>query len=318
MTSFISSFKEVVFPLANRRSYLVVALSQFVTFLLVVLSCHLWLRYSLHEFVSEFAALTPNSTVLVVGSSHLLDLGLEKDGVKAANLSHPANGLEMIERTVHCALKRAPGIKTVVFEVGHIVIGSDPLRLRDNAFRELGVDPWEFPGESRDRLRATVESFPPLRVPRLTPESLVTRMRPELGAAAEGFSFEKGTSYIDNARFRVHIVDFILRTENREQIDRNLNSMRRMIAELKERGVKCVVVVTPHDKSYRELINPDHDLLLETFLSAAHECGVDSVLDHYAGDSLVSRECFADCDHLNSIGKQKLSEEIAKELGWKL
>jgi len=286
------------------------------TLIVVTIGCTIWLRRSLQMELRYAASLTSDSRVLVVGSSHLFGTRSMRAGQPAANLSHRANSLEMIESQVRYAIDRTPSIDTVIFEVGHLVAGANPMHIRDHGFREPGVPSRKFPGTRLGKVRHTVDAFPPLRVPRLTPETVLKRMHPELGLEAEGFKVEKIATYTDNAAYRIYSINSVLNDENMDQIDENMAAMSRLITDLKQRDMKVVILVTPHDRLFRDQITDDQQTLLERFLAKAKVAGVDEILDHYADESLSERKWLTDADHLNDVGQKRFSQIIARELGW--
>lgn len=310
MTSFTSSFRQVLLAPDRRREYLAIGVTIALTLVLVGVACQSWIGNQNRGPRLSYLSLDEDTELLIVGSSHLLGQTPDLWTEDAVNVSHAANSLQMMHLTIQAALRRAPEAHTAVVEIGPFVSVSDPTRIRDHAFRELGVNPWSFPGDWYAKLWTCVESYPPFRVPRLTPHNLLVRSRRDLNAQAQGIQVETMGTYQENGEFRARgIIQSLL--ENPDGVQQNLASLRKMLEELQQQNIRVIVVVTPHAPSFRSRLTQRESQLLEEIKEiCAGFSGVSTVDVFDSEQHGFDQSMFADADHLNMSGHRQLASII--------
>lgn len=306
MTSFTSSFRSVVFGRETRRRYAIVSGTLMIVVLATSLGCQFWINQKTVSSARASRELGPSTDLIVAGSSHLLAQNSTTIREQVVNVSHAANSLRMMFLTLRSAIRRAPNVRHVVVELGHVVLTSDPTRLRGHSFVELGVAPWEIPGTIPERIGRCAEYFPPMRVPRLTPQNVLVALRPELNAEAQGFAVQKVGDYVENSGFRAAGIHLAMSTEA-STIQDNLVALEDLLDLLKRQEIHVVIVLTPHMSEFRQSMNDQERALLDTARGICAGYANVSVLDLYDAESNgFERDNFVDCDHLNMLGHQKL------------
>ena len=312
MSLFIFSFRRVLGRRWRRTHYLVIGAALLLTLIASTVAADQWLRSRASGKLAEVRRLK-SANLLLVGSSQLNGMTREELGLNAVNLSHQGNGLRMITETIRSALRRGERIEVVVFELGDVVVGSDPTRLRDHTFFEMGVSPWQFPGSLSDRAQAAVTQFPLLRIPRLAPELLVMRLRPELNAAARGLEIQREANFVNNAAFRID--DIRTTNSNQEQVADNLNALHELCELLKQKDLSAIALITPIDESLRSLRSVDEDALIQSQCSKVSDYPTIRLLNLFDSDAEgFSRSMFEDSNHLNAKGRSELGRRIREAL----
>jgi hypothetical protein len=315
MISFTSSFRSVVFARETRAKYATVAGTLLLVVLVVSVCCQVRISRKNAAQTAAYRSLDQSTRIIIAGSSHLLGQNSETIGLRVVNVSHAANSLRMLYLTLRKALYRAPHVQQVVLELGHIVLTSDPTRLRGHSFVELGLRPWELPGTPAEKLWRCVERFPPLRVSRLTPKNLVSILRPELNASAQGFKPTKIGNYIENGKFRAARIHMAME-KDQPLIDDNMAALEELLTLLtREKSVKVLILVTPHTVHYREEMNSQEVSMLQRAESICQQFPGVTVLDLYNSDSHgFTLDHFGDSDHLNNAGRELLGKTLSLSL----
>ncbi len=310
MTSFTSSFSEVVLAPARRREYLAIAATALVVVVFVGVGSQIWLSKSTAGARKAVRELNDQTEIIIVGSSHLLGQHQEHYSRPCVNVSHAANSLEMISLTCQSSIHKTPHVRLVVVEIGTLVAIANPTQLRNHTFVELGVPPWSIPGSWHEKLWRCVERYPAFRIPRLTPRNLIEQWNPDINAQAQGHAVVRQGNYSENGRFRASNVLQTMQ-DNHDRIEGNLQSLRELLTLLKVRNIQVAAVITPHSVTFRELLTPEANELRKQQADMCLDFDNVHLIDLYDDESNgFTQEMFADSDHLNTVGHARLSQII--------
>ena len=264
------------------------------------------------------AALGPDTRVLVVGISHVLD-GIRPSllGPHAMNLALSGGDYRAILLVLRHRLADMPNLETVVLEADNLCLLQAGVDRKDfSEFYAWGLSRNDLPLSWRaKRWQAIVEQ--PLIAPfiysrRLTPGSWPSA--PKLDLVVEpGFqsTMQRVASYNSgSALIRLHE-----RMISDQATDQNLTALEELLRLLKNRGVRVVLLTLPHHQGYRSNASDRWQKTFSDLLAVAR-----SVLgDEMVWWDLESLPEFTDADfmdghHLNVVGAAKMSEWLRESL----
>lgn len=273
------------------------------------------------------ASLSARTEVLFVGSSHFL-FGIRPRQYSMPSMSLAATWLDYscARRVVEKNLARVPNLKVAVLEYDELPLVSDlvPAMLSVDDLRpltELSLTPFDIPvSDPAEKLRTlwTAFLFPVTGLPRVTPLAWSERANGCNQLYQPKRGFEPGYYFTDAVtppNFNARIVfDALTRAARKDNVvQRNLRDLQWTISDLRQRGVRVVLLRLPHDRSYAPR-RPEIVTARWRELQEWARAEPSLVIFDWGSRSEFQPADFCDMHHLNVSGANKLAHLLDAQL----
>ena len=290
---------------------------------LAVLHAMVFVPHPASHRAPELAGMSPDTEVLVLGSSHMAA------GVVAGRMRRPAAvaafgamNYECMELVADQALRRAPHAAVVAIECDVLPLRMDSILHYNGDFSmlyALGVRlrdmPRGFYWKLKQALRESRALYPFFFMPRMTPRGILwnDRWRDALRRDRESRAFARDRT--EEPRLNPNNDGWVVVAYHRADMTpdhsaANHAALRRLMRRLRAEGRQIALVRLPHHATY---LQAQPEEWVRQVRALAKELQADfpgtALLDLFAGDGFGDED-FMDGHHLNRQGAEKFTDRL--------
>lgn len=264
------------------------------------------------------AALGPDTRLLVVGTSHVLD-GVRPSllGPGAMNLALGGGDYRALLLVLRHRLADMPNLETVVLEADNLCLLQAGVDRKDfSEFYVWGLSRNDLPlSWGAKRWQAVVEQ------PWVAPFIFSRRLAPGAWSRAPKVEliiepgFQSTPQRVSTGNNGMAIMRLHERMMADAEIDANLAALKEMLRLLKARKIQVVLLTLPHHRGYRSSASDRWRKTFSDLLAAAQSIlGDEMVWWDWESHPEFTDDDFMDGHHLNVVGAAKMSEWLRESL----